>query len=86
MSVIPEKDLCATIPEIDCASAAPKNTASSRLAPLNTTSQSGCQTWLMTSDVDQWITSLERIRALDVDWICPGHGPVVSGAAVRFQA
>ena len=25
----------------------------------------GCQTWLMTSNVDQWLEALERIRALD---------------------
>jgi cyclase len=34
------------------------------------------QTWLMTSNVDQWLTALERIRTLDVDHIVPGHGPV----------
>jgi cyclase len=39
---------------------------------------SGCQTWLMTSNVDQWIEALERIRALDVDHVVPGHGPVVT--------
>ncbi|MEW5992738.1 MAG: MBL fold metallo-hydrolase [Chloroflexota bacterium] len=38
---------------------------------------SGCQTWLMTSDVPQWLEALERIRTLDVDRIVPGHGPVV---------
>ena len=38
---------------------------------------SGCQTWLMTSDVDQWLAALDRIATLDVDWIVPGHGPVV---------
>lgn len=38
---------------------------------------SGCQTWLMTSDVDQWLAALDRIGTLDVDWIVPGHGPVV---------
>ena len=38
---------------------------------------SGCQTWLMTSNVDQWLAALERIRTLDVDRIVPGHGPVV---------
>jgi cyclase len=38
---------------------------------------SGCQTWLMTSNVEQWLAALERIRTLDVDWIVPGHGPVV---------
>jgi cyclase len=39
---------------------------------------SGCQTWLMTSNVDQWIEALERIRQLDVDHVVPGHGPVVT--------
>ncbi len=37
---------------------------------------SECQTWLMTSNVDQWLEALERIRALDVDRLVPGHGPV----------
>jgi cyclase len=46
---------------------------------------SGCQTWLMTSNVDQWIASLERIRALDVDRIVPGHGPVVPPSYVETQ-
>ncbi|HEY6015070.1 MAG TPA: MBL fold metallo-hydrolase [Candidatus Limnocylindrales bacterium] len=46
---------------------------------------SGCQTWLMTSDVDQWLAALERIRTLDVDWICPGHGPVVPKSYVDVQ-
>jgi len=39
---------------------------------------SECQTWLMTSDVDQWLAALERIRALDVDRVVPGHGPVTT--------
>ena len=39
---------------------------------------SGCQTWLMTSNVDQWLEALERIRQLDVDHVVPGHGPVVA--------
>jgi cyclase len=39
---------------------------------------SGCQTWLMTSDIDQWLMALETIRGLDVDHILPGHGPVVT--------
>ena len=41
---------------------------------------SGCQTWLMTSDVDEWVAALDRIRTLDVDWLVPGHGPVVTKA------
>jgi cyclase len=45
----------------------------------------GCQTWLMTSDVDQWIASLDRIRALDVDYVIPGHGPVTTIAYIHAQ-
>jgi cyclase len=37
-----------------------------------------CQTWLMTSDVPQWLDALERIRSLDVDHLVPGHGPVTT--------
>lgn len=36
---------------------------------------SECQTWLMTSDVDQWLDALELIRSLDFETILPGHGP-----------
>ena len=39
---------------------------------------SECQTWLMTSDVDQWLQALDRIRGLDVDHVIPGHGPVTT--------
>src|SRR5258706_2645647 len=47
---------------------------------------SGCQTWLMTSNVDQWIEALERIRALpDVDHVVPGHGPVVALDYIHTQ-
>ncbi|TNM63170.1 MBL fold metallo-hydrolase [Streptomyces sp. NP160] len=44
-----------------------------------------CQTWLMTSDVDQWIASLDRVRALDVDHVIPGHGPVTTLEYVNVQ-
>jgi cyclase len=37
---------------------------------------SECKTWLMTSDVMQWLDALERIRALDFQTIVPGHGPI----------
>jgi cyclase len=46
---------------------------------------SGCQTWLMTSSVDQWIASLDRIRALDVDHVVPGHGPITTKKYVDKQ-
>ena len=39
---------------------------------------SECQTWLMSSDVDQWFAALDRIGALDVDAVVPGHGPVTT--------
>ena len=46
---------------------------------------SECQTWLMTSDVDQWLTALETIRQLDVDHVLPGHGPVVTKSYLDVQ-
>jgi len=46
---------------------------------------SECQTWLMTSDVDQWLAALETIRSLDVDHILPGHGPVVAKSYLDVQ-
>jgi cyclase len=44
-----------------------------------------CQTWLMTSDVDAWLRSLERLRGLDVDVVVPGHGPIATPAAFDAQ-
>jgi cyclase len=44
-----------------------------------------CQTWLMTSNVDQWLESLERLRQLDVDHVIPGHGPVTTLQYVDTQ-
>jgi cyclase len=44
-----------------------------------------CQTWLMTSNVDQWLEALERVRQLDVDILVPGHGPVTTLEAVSRQ-
>jgi cyclase len=46
---------------------------------------SQCQTWLMTSDVDQWIAALDRIAGLDVDHVLPGHGPVTTLAYLATQ-
>ncbi|MFO7293194.1 MAG: MBL fold metallo-hydrolase [Actinomycetes bacterium] len=44
-----------------------------------------CQTWLMTSDVDQWLDALERIRQLDVDYLVPGHGEVTDLSYLAVQ-
>jgi cyclase len=46
---------------------------------------SECQTWLMTSDVDQWVGALETIRALDVDHLVPGHGPITTTKYLDVQ-
>jgi cyclase len=46
---------------------------------------SECQTWLMTSDIDQWLTALEVIRDLDVDHVVPGHGPVTTKQYLATQ-
>lgn len=46
---------------------------------------SECQTWLMSSDIDQWFTALNRIADLDVDVVVPGHGPVTTLAYLDTQ-
>lgn len=46
---------------------------------------SECQTWLMTSDLEQWLVALERIAELDVDIVVPGHGPVTDKSYLAVQ-
>jgi cyclase len=46
---------------------------------------SECQTWLMSSNIDQLIAALDRIAMLDVDHIIPGHGPITSKAYLATQ-
>jgi cyclase len=47
---------------------------------------SECQTWLMTSDVEQWLAALDVIEALDdVDYVIPGHGPVTNQRYIATQ-
>ena len=46
---------------------------------------SQCQTWLMTSDVNQWIGALDLLAGLDVDTVVPGHGPVTTPAYLATQ-
>ena len=46
---------------------------------------SECQTWLMTSDVDQWLRALEVVSGLDVDYVVPGHGPVTTPGYLATQ-
>lgn len=46
---------------------------------------SGCQTWLMTSDVPLWLEALDRVAELDVDRLVPGHGAVTTLAALPAQ-
>ena len=46
---------------------------------------SECQTWLMTSNVTQWLASLDVIWDMDVDHVIPGHGPVTTKAYLATQ-
>jgi cyclase len=46
---------------------------------------SECQTWLMTSNIDEWLASLERLRDLEVDWVVPGHGPITTLCCLATQ-
>jgi cyclase len=43
------------------------------------------QTWVMASDVDQWIEALDTISRLDVDKVVPGHGPVTDLRYLQTQ-
>jgi cyclase len=56
-----------------------------RLVFTGDTIFSECQTWLMTSDVPQWLAALDAIAALDIDTIVPGHGPVTDKSYLSVQ-
>lgn len=43
------------------------------------------QTWVMASDVDEWIEALNTISRLDVDHVVPGHGPVTTIPYLQTQ-
>jgi len=44
-----------------------------------------CQTWLYTSNMQQWFRSLDRLLDLDVDFIVPGHGEVCNKQEIYVQ-
>ncbi|HOV93284.1 MAG TPA: MBL fold metallo-hydrolase [Spirochaetales bacterium] len=44
-----------------------------------------CQTWLYTSNMEQWFRSLDRLLDLDVDYIVPGHGEVCNKQEIYVQ-
>ena len=44
------------------------------------------KSWLHESDPAQWIESLERMSALDVEIVVPGHGDICSKAYLEEQA
>jgi glyoxylase-like metal-dependent hydrolase (beta-lactamase superfamily II) len=46
---------------------------------------SGCQTWLHSAEIDPLLKSLKFIDTLDVDYIVPGHGPVVNKDYLKVQ-
>ncbi|KZL89244.1 MBL fold metallo-hydrolase [Clostridium magnum] len=46
---------------------------------------SDCQTWLHSANIDDLINSLHFLKTLDVDYIVPGHGPVVTKAYIDVQ-
>lgn len=46
---------------------------------------SECQTWLHSANIDDLINSLHFLKTLDIDYIVPGHGPVVTKAYIDVQ-
>jgi len=45
----------------------------------------GVQTWHYASDINQWIKSLIKLKALDFDVLVPGHGPICDRGALDAQ-
>lgn len=56
-----------------------------RIVFVGDTVFSECQIWLHSADIDDLIRSLHFIRALDVDCIVPGHGPVTGKEGIDKQ-
>jgi glyoxylase-like metal-dependent hydrolase (beta-lactamase superfamily II) len=46
---------------------------------------SGCQIWLHTVDFDALFKTLNFLSKLDVDYIVPGHGPVIGRKELKRQ-
>jgi cyclase len=44
------------------------------------------KSWLHVSVPEQWLASLKKIEALDVDYIVPGHGEICTKAYLKEQA
>lgn len=56
-----------------------------RLVFVGDTVFSDCQIWLHSANIDELIQSLKFIYKLDVDYIVPGHGPVVKKSYIMNQ-
>lgn len=46
---------------------------------------SDCQLWLHSANIEELLKSLEFIHTLDVDYVIPGHGPVVTKSYLEEQ-
>lgn len=56
-----------------------------RVAILGDTLFVDCQTWLHSADIASLLKSLDFVETLDVDYLIPGHGPVVTKDYVKKQ-
>ena len=45
-----------------------------------------CQTWLQVANPEIWLRSLQVLKQLDVEYIVPGHGPVVDKSYFAKQS
>ena len=45
----------------------------------------GVQTWHYSSNIPQWVESLQRLKKLDAEIIVPGHGPVCGADRIDAQ-
>ena len=56
-----------------------------RVAFVGDTLFSDCQTWLHSADIAELLKTLDFLETLDVDYIVPGHGPVVKKDYIAKQ-
>lgn len=56
-----------------------------RVVIVGDTIFAGCQTWLHSANIEQLINSLRFLYTLDVDYVIPGHGPVVKKEYIQEQ-
>lgn len=56
-----------------------------RVAFVGDTLFSDCQTWLHSASIKELLETLDFLEMLDVDYLIPGHGPIVGKSYINKQ-